>query len=210
MTSLDNMPPKQLSVNESGGVKLLKLKYLDRTVLTRNTEKFDDIERAARKMFKIKEDISITIAADIPSFDNERMEIDPDIWSAISGEVSIAWVTRQPDDDAGSIPSSITQAVFKELSELDPGTQTVEYCISEQTAPSTTTTWPSRSVILRKNATIQDLKAAICKLDSHLWVEGLHVAEKLAKTSNYWHRDSCQVRPQKYSFYYDRGCVFAS
>ncbi|KIM29874.1 hypothetical protein M408DRAFT_304814 [Serendipita vermifera MAFF 305830] len=208
MSSLDNMPPRQLPVNENEGFKFLKLRYLERMALTHNAERFEDIERAARKIFKIEDGVSITISVDVPFIDTERMEIDPDICPMISGEVSLAWVTKHPDCTPSPISGSTTEEVFHQMSQSDPDARSIQCALMNTFGGlfGGLNNLPF-AVIVHRNATFYDLKQAICKLKPELSVQGLHVADSCLNSHRHRHIDSCRAPDNRCEFFYNPACT---
>ncbi|KIM29875.1 hypothetical protein M408DRAFT_328651, partial [Serendipita vermifera MAFF 305830] len=182
---------------------LARLKFLERTALTRNTKKFEDIEGAARRLFRIEEDVSIIISAEIPSVENERVEIDPEVWPIVSGEVSVAWITKLPHRITCSADDSTTKELSRPMSPSDPDARRIK-CI--QTTPHNEYLVDLGTMIVHKNATLYDLKRAIWTAHPYLKIHGLHFSG--GPRYGHQHSNSCWALNDSCSFYYDETCVF--
>ncbi|KIM29842.1 hypothetical protein M408DRAFT_108121 [Serendipita vermifera MAFF 305830] len=102
--------PQQAPVsNSQQTTKLLKMNYEQMSVLVLGSDKFEDIEQAAREMFQIPNTKPIFISTEVPSFNNERMTIHRAVWPVISNDISVIWIVPalQP-----SMSSSSTQPLI--------------------------------------------------------------------------------------------------
>ena len=158
-------------------------------------------------MFKLPEGVPIIVSADIPSLDNERMEIDPDIWSAVNGEVSVIWVTVASPSSAGLVSISSSNSI----SESDPDSRAVYCRIIDRNGSSVLPGLRGVSILgtkifVHKHATIYELKQAICLADPKLLVEGLLVTGLQKASSGHEHTDACRLSATSYSFYYNPSC----
>lgn len=136
------------------------------------------------------------------------MEIDPQIWPVISGEVSIAWVSKRPDDSAVSITKSVTQTTFEQLSASDPKARRIECYLSEVSSKKKETS--QFNVIVHENATFHDLKHAVSRMLPHLRVQGLHFTEGSLKHGDIRHNDSCKFKAGYVTLWYRPECVSTS
>lgn len=154
-------------------------------------------------MFRIKADTHITGSADIPLFSNERMLIDPDIWSAISGDISVVWIILQPEYSS-ALASSHPEVVSHLLSESDPNAREITCNICNTAGSWLVNSFSSQvTVFVHKDATFRDVRLAICQLKPELHVECLYLWESHRKVANHEHVDGCRASLDAYSFGYN-------
>ncbi|KIM22038.1 hypothetical protein M408DRAFT_324201 [Serendipita vermifera MAFF 305830] len=104
------------------------------SVLTRWSNRYEDIERSARRLFLIPEDAAILISARITTIHNEKVRIEPGLWTRVNKDIAEIWVT---------IRLAPPKYKFVTLSGVSPGLA------------------PSLSVKVEEGAIIMDLKRAL-------------------------------------------------
>ena len=173
-----------------------------------------DIIGVAREMFDIQEGTRIIVSADISSFDNERMEIDPGIWSALSGELSMIWIATHPDQNLAPSTSSLEHEHGPRpnpISESDADARGILCQIMNATGnwvvPNDSAASQPR-VFVHKNATFYDLKQAIFLKKPELRVEGLHLGknQRTSASTHFDHNDTCRMEKDTYHIFYDPTC----
>lgn len=138
---------EQETRNKDNGQKqprFLRIHLEERTALTQLSSRFEEIERSTRRIFDVDNSAAISISADIPSFDNERMIIDPTIWKMVYKDISEVWITLLPGRKRRSSPTA--------------DMRTVEVHIANRYSKT-----HNFHVKIARDATIGDLKHAITK-----------------------------------------------
>lgn len=92
-------------------IKFLKVSYEQVHGVILISESFEDMEQAARDMFRIPDTTPIFIFAEVSSFNNERMMVHRAVWPVISSEVAIIWIATSLEScrshlTQDSLPSS--------------------------------------------------------------------------------------------------------
>ena len=163
-------------------------------------------------MFDIQEEMRVVVSADIPSFDNERMEINSDSWSAVNAELSILWITTHTKETSDTSSDEDSDEDEAPISESDPDARTIICHLNNSEGKSLILNEISASpttIFVHKNADMDWLKHAICLKKPELCVQGLHLETGQFKESAsvyYEHTSDCRLRKTTYYFTYDPLC----
>lgn len=78
---------------------LICLRYKHRSMLTSWNCEIEAFKASARCLFEIAMDDQIVFLFEIPSFGNEKMEVDPGVWRNLEGQINTAWLVDRETYD---------------------------------------------------------------------------------------------------------------